>query len=268
MASTAKSQGGIMETVKTIVYALLIAMVFRTLFFQPFWIPSGSMKDTLLVGDFLFVNKMAYGYSRYSCPMGICPISGRILGGEPQRGDVVVFRHPVNGQDFIKRLIGLPGDTVQVKNGVLFLNGQEVPQVPDGIFEEVYEPQGPLGQPPRCENGPVGEGGACKASRFIETLPPTERYPEGRKHHILNIDENGFADNTDVFTVPPDHYFFMGDNRDNSQDSRFPQSVGGVGFVPKENLIGRADRVIFSSAGRSMLFFWTWRPDRFFKAVE
>ena len=268
MASTAKSQGGIMETVKTIVYALLIAMVFRTLFFQPFWIPSGSMKDTLLVGDFLFVNKMAYGYSRYSCPMGICPISGRILGGEPQRGDVVVFRHPVNGQDFIKRLIGLPGDTVQVKNGILFLNGQEVPQVPDGIFEEVYEPQGPLGQPPRCENNPVGLGGICKSSRFIETLPPTERYPEGRKHHVLNIDQNGFGDNTDVFTVPPDHYFFMGDNRDNSQDSRFPQSVGGVGFVPKENLIGRADRVIFSSAGRSMLFFWTWRPDRFFKAVE
>ena len=268
MASTAKSQGGIMETVKTIVYALLIAMVFRTLFFQPFWIPSGSMKDTLLVGDFLFVNKMAYGYSRYSCPMGICPISGRILGGEPQRGDVVVFRHPVNGQDFIKRLIGLPGDTVQVKNGILFLNGQEVPQEPDGIFEEPFQPQGPLGQYPRCENGPVGEGGACKSSRFIETLPPTERYPDGRKHHVLNIDENGFADNTDVFTVPPGHFFFMGDNRDNSQDSRFPQSVGGVGFVPAENLIGRADRVIFSSAGRSMLFFWTWRPDRFFKAVE
>ncbi|MCF1708040.1 signal peptidase I [Tabrizicola sp. J26] len=268
MASTAKSQGGIMETVKTIVYALLIAMVFRTLFFQPFWIPSGSMKDTLLVGDFLFVNKMAYGYSRYSCPMGICPISGRVLGGEPQRGDVVVFRHPVNGSDFIKRLIGVPGDTVQVKNGVLFLNGKEVPQMPDGTFEEVFEPQGPMGQYPRCENGPVGEGGACKASRFIETLPPTEAYPDGRKHHILNIDENGFADNTDVFTVPPDHYFFMGDNRDNSQDSRFPQSVGGVGFVPKENLIGRADRVIFSSAGRSMLFFWTWRPDRFFKAIE
>ena len=268
MASTAKSQGGIMETVKTIVYALLIAMVFRTLFFQPFWIPSGSMKDTLLVGDFLFVNKMAYGYSRYSCPMGICPISGRILGGEPQRGDVVVFRHPVNGQDFIKRLIGLPGDTVQIKNGILYLNGQEVPQVPDGIFEEPFQPQGPLGQYPRCENGPVGEGGACKASRFIETLPPTERYPDGRKHHVLNIDENGFADNTDVFTVPPGHFFFMGDNRDNSQDSRFPQSVGGVGFVPAENLIGRADRVIFSSAGRSMLFFWTWRPDRFFKAVE
>jgi signal peptidase I len=268
MASKAKAEGGILETVKTIVYALLIAGIFRSLFFQPFWIPSGSMKDTLLVGDFLFVNKMAYGYSRFSCPFGLCPISGRILASEPERGDVVVFRHPVNGSDFIKRLIGLPGDTVQVKNGILFLNGEEVPQLPNGVFEEAFEPQGPLGQYPRCENGPVGEGGPCLASRFTETLPPTEAWPEGRSHDVLNIDTNGYADNTDIFTVPAGHYFFMGDNRDNSQDSRFGQAVGGVGFVPAEYLIGRADRIMFSSAGRSMLFFWTWRGDRFFKAVE
>ncbi|MBC2837532.1 signal peptidase I [Paragemmobacter straminiformis] len=260
--STAKHDGGLMETIKTVVYALLIAGVFRTLFFQPFWIPSGSMKDTLLIGDFLFVNKMAYGYSQFSCPFSLCPISGRILGGEPQRGDVVVFRHPVNGTDFIKRLIGLPGDTVQMKDGVLFLNGTKVPQEPAGTFEEVYEKQGPMGNLPRCENGPVGEGGICTSSRFRETLP------NGVVHNILNIDNAGFADNTDVFTVPPGHYFFMGDNRDNSQDSRFGQAVGGVGFVPAEYLIGRADRVIFSSAGRSMLYFWTWRPDRFFKAIE
>jgi signal peptidase I len=268
MATKATTEGGIVETIKTIIYALLIAGVFRTLFFQPFWIPSGSMKDTLLVGDFLFVNKMAYGYSRFSCPFGLCPISGRILGWAPERGDVVVFRHPVNGSDFIKRLIGLPGDTVQVKNGVLFLNGKEVPQVPNGVFEEVYERQGAMGQYPRCENSPVGEGGPCKASRFTETLPPTEAFPDGRRHDILNIETDGFADNTDIFTVPEGHYFFMGDNRDNSQDSRFSQAVGGVGFVPAEYLIGRADRIMFSSAGRSMLFFWTWRPDRFFKAVE
>lgn len=261
-SSKAKTDSGFVETIKTVLWALIIAGVFRTLFFQPFWIPSGSMKDTLLIGDFLFVNKMAYGYSRYSCPFSACPISGRLLGGDPQRGDVVVFRHPVNGTDFIKRLIGLPGDTVQMKDGILYLNGEMVPQEPAGTFEEIYEKQGPMGQLPRCENGPVGEGGICTSSRYRETLPG------GVTHDVLNIDNDGFADNTDVFTVPPGHYFFMGDNRDNSQDSRFGQAVGGVGFVPAENLIGRADRIIFSSAGRSMLFFWTWRADRFFKAVE
>lgn len=260
--SKAKTDGGIVETIKTVLWALVIAGVFRTLFFQPFWIPSGSMKDTLLIGDFLFVNKMAYGYSRYSCPFSACPFSGRLLASDPERGDVVVFRHPVNGSDFIKRLIGLPGDTVQMRDGILYLNGEVVPQTPAGVFEEIYEKQGPMGQLPRCENGPVGEGGICTSSRATETLPG------GRTHNVLNIDENGFADNTDVFTVPAGHYFFMGDNRDNSQDSRFGQAVGGVGFVPAEYLIGRADRIMFSSAGRSMLFFWTWRSDRFFKAVE
>ena len=258
----AKSDGGIVETIKTVVYALLIAGLFRTLFFQPFWIPSESMKDTLLIGDFVFVNKMAYGYSKYSCPFAICPISGRILGGEPQRGDVVVFRHPVNGQDFVKRLIGLPGDTIKMTEGLLYINGAVAPQVADGTFEELMEPQGPMGNRPRCENGPVGDGGTCTRSRFRETLP------NGVTHDVLNIDDNGAGDNTDVFTVPPGNYFFMGDNRDNSQDSRFAQSASGVGFVPAENLIGRADRIMFSSAGKSMLYFWTWRSDRFFKAVE
>jgi signal peptidase I len=263
-----RSEGGIVETLRTVFWALIIAGVFRTLFFQPFFIPSGSMKDTLLIGDFVFVNKMAYGYSRYSCPFGLCPISGRILFSPPERGDVVVFRHPVNGSDFIKRLIGLPGDTVQVKGGVIFLNGVEVPQVPAGTFEEISEPQGGLGQFPRCENGPVGEGGLCTSSRFRETLPPTPAFPEGRSHDVLNIDTNGSADKTGLFTVPEGHYFFMGDNRDNSMDSRIDRLRGGVGFVPAENLIGRADRIMFSSAGRSMLYFWTWRADRFFKAVE
>ena len=264
MASKAKPEGGIVETIKTIVYALLIAGIFRTLFFQPFWIPSGSMKDTLLIGDFLFVNKMAYGYSKHSCPFSMCPLTGRLLFSEPERGDVVVFRHPVNGSDFIKRLIGLPGDTVQVRDGKIILNGTEVPQTPAGQFTEIYDRQGPMGHLPRCENsaGTVGVGAECTKSRFTETLPG------GRTHNVLNIDTNGFADNTDVFTVPAGQYFFMGDNRDNSQDSRYGQAVGGVGFVPAENLIGRADRIMFSSAGTSLFYFWTWRPDRFFKAVE
>jgi signal peptidase I len=264
MASKSNSEGGIVETIKTVVYALLIAGIFRTLFFQPFWIPSGSMKDTLLIGDFLFVNKMAYGYSQHSCPFSMCPVSGRVLFSEPERGDVVVFRHPVNGSDFIKRLIGVPGDTVQMRDGKIILNGTEVPQVADGQFSEDYDHQGPMGHLPRCENsaGAVGIGAECTKSRFIETLPG------GRTHAVLNIDTNGFADNTDVFTVPAGHYFFMGDNRDNSQDSRYGQAVGGVGFVPAEDLIGRADRIMFSSAGKSLFYFWTWRPDRFFKAVE
>jgi signal peptidase I len=264
MASKTKPEGGIVETIKTVVYALLIAGIFRTLFFQPFWIPSGSMKDTLLIGDFLFVNKMAYGYSKDSCPLALCPITGRLFFSEPERGDVVVFRHPVNGSDFIKRLIGLPGDTVQMRDGKIILNGTEVPQTPNGQFVETYDHQGPMGHLPRCENsaGAVGIGAECSKSRFTETLPG------GRTHDVLNIDTNGFADNTDVYTVPEGQYFFMGDNRDNSQDSRYGQAVGGVGFVPAENLIGRADRIMFSSAGSSLFYFWTWRPDRFFKAVE
>jgi signal peptidase I len=262
MASTTGSKDGIWESVKTIVYALLIAGVFRTLFFQPFWIPSGSMKDTLMVGDFLFVNKMAYGYSRYSCPFAFCPISGRILGSEPERGDIVVFRHPVSGADYIKRLIGLPGDRIQVRDGTLYINDEMAPQVADGTASEPYERQGPLGQYPRCENAPVGEGGVCLKSRSIETLP------NGVSYAVLNINDDSAADNTPIFTVPEGHYFFMGDNRDNSLDSRALQSVGGVGMVPFDHLIGRARHVVFSSAGRSMLYFWTWRTDRFFVGLE
>ncbi len=277
MAEKAKKDGGFVETVKTVVYALLIAGVFRTLFFQPFWIPSGSMKDTLLIGDFLFVNKMTYGYSYASCPsvriqrLGINidakSICGwfdgdntRIFGGEPERGDVVVFRHPVTGLDFIKRLIGLPGDKIQVIDGVVQINGAAVKLEDDGVFEETAEPQGPQRLTPRCENGPVGIGGLCVKSRQIETLP------NGVSHAILNIGNQG-ADNTLIYTVPDGNYFFMGDNRDNSTDSRVPPAARGVGFVPYENLIGRADRIVFSSAGSSMFAFWTWRADRFFKGI-
>ncbi len=251
-----------METVKTVFWALLIAGIFRTLLFQPFWIPSGSMKDTLLIGDFLFVNKMAYGYSRHSCPFSMCPFSGRIFGSDPERGDVVVFRHPTNGTDFIKRVIGLPGDRIQVIDGVLHINGEPVQLAPEAAFEELMEPQGPQGNFPRCSNDPVGEGDICSKERFTETLPG------GVTHSILNIEAGTRGDNTPEFVVPEGHYFVMGDNRDNSIDSRFPQSVGGVGFVPAENLLGRADRVIFSSAGQRMIYFWTWRSDRFFRAIE
>lgn len=257
----AEKKEGLLETLKTVFWALIIAGIFRTLFFQPFWIPSGSMKDTLLIGDFLFVNKMAYGYSRHSCPFSMCPFSGRILDSVPERGDVIVFRHPVNGTDFIKRVIGLPGDTVQMRDGQVWLNGAALRTEPVAPFVETKAPQGPQRLTPRCANDPVGPGGDCIKDRTLEYFPGDER-----GHAVLNIGRSG-TDQTPVYTVPEGQYFFMGDNRDNSRDSRVPRSIEGVGFVPHENLIGRADRVVFSSAGSRMLFFWTWRMDRFFEEI-
>ncbi len=268
----------LIDTVKTVFWALVIAGIFRTLFFQPFWIPSGSMKDTLLIGDFLFVNKMAYGYSYASCPsiriqglgvdIGADDFCGfiedrddRIFGSDPERGDIVVFRHPVDGRDFIKRLIGVPGDRIQMIGGVLQINDVPVQVEPAGVFTEIMEPQGPLGLRPQCANAPVGFGAVCEKNRSIETLP------NGVSHAILDIGPRP-TDNTGVFTVPEGQFFFMGDNRDNSTDSRVAQAANGVGFVERKDIVGRADRVMFSSAGRSMFAFWTWRSDRFFKALD
>ena len=249
------------ETLGTLVLAVALAVGVRSFVLQPYWIPSGSMKETLLIGDFLFVNKFAYGWSRWSCPWGLCPISGRLFGALPERGDIVVFHHPVNGEDYVKRLIGLPGDTIRMQDGILILNGVPVPQRPDGAFHEAMAPQGPGGRLPRCANRPR-RGEDCAKPRAIETLP------NGASYAVLDVTDRSPADTTREFVVPAGQVFVIGDNRDNSLDSRYGQAQGGVGFVPLENLIGRADRVLFSSAGSSLWAFWTWRGDRFLHALH
>lgn len=224
--------GGTLETVRTIIYALLIAGVVRTFLFQPFNIPSGSMIPTLLVGDYLFVSKFSYGYSRYSFPFGMGFFSGRIFGSEPKRGDVAVFRHPpTNRDDFIKRLVGMPGDRVQIINGVLHINGQSVTRrrIEDHVLRDF-------------------QGNVRRVPQFEESLPNGRTYVirEGQS-------DRGPADNTREFVVPPGNYFAMGDNRDDSNDSR------SWGFVPRQNLIGRAEIIFFSTDGSAgWLEPWGW----------
>ena len=250
------------EFMKTIFFALLIAGLIRTLFFQPFWIPSGSMKPNLLIGDYIFVNKFVYGYSKYSCPFSLCPFEGRIFYNQPKRGDVVVFRHPVNGKDYVKRLIGLPGDEISIKKGRISLNGKSIYTRKIESFIEKKEKQGPLESIPRCSNAPVSLGAECEKRQFLEEIQ------KGLMVRTLDISDNEYGDNLTSFKVPKDSFFFIGDNRDNSLDSRFGRVAGGVGFVKSENLIGRADGILFSSAGKMLISFWSWRKDRFFKAVN
>ena len=252
----------IYELINTLIIALVLAGLIRTLLFQPFWIPTGSMKPSLLVGDFLFVNKFSYGFSRYSCPFSICPISGRIFFAEPKRGDVVVFRHPKSGKDYIKRVIGLPGDKVRLLKGKLFIN--ESMLVREGLpdFIEAKSEQGSMKTVPQCANEPVPFGNKnCIKYQSLEKLE------NGKSYKILDLGQN-IGDDTPDFIIGKDEYFFLGDNRDNSLDSRFDRQVGGVGLVPKEYLIGKASLILFSSSGSSIFYFWSWRKDRFFKVIR
>jgi signal peptidase I len=241
-----KPAGSLVELVKTIVYAVLIAVVVRTVAYEPFNIPSPSMVPTLLVGDYLFVSKFSFGYSRYSLPFGLPLFSGRILFRSPHVGDVVVFKLPSNtSKDFIKRLIGLPGDRIQVRAGELYINDKLVPRV--RVDDE------------QCPDDP-----SRMCTLYTETLP------DGYQHPILRragYDQSG-PNNTQVYTVPAGHYFMMGDNRDNSDDSR-----GVVGYVPAENLVGPAQFLFFSTDGSAQPWeVWKWpfaiRYSRLFTPVR
>ena len=229
-----KQKSEAVELVKTVLYAGAIALVLRIFLFQPFNIPSGSMIPNLLVGDYLFVSKYAYGYSKHSFPFSLGPISGRILASEPKRGDVVVFKLPSDGRtDYIKRLIGLPGDRIQMIDGRLYINGEPVrkERIEDEVFQDRF-------------------GNTRRVARYRETLP------NGVSYIVREINGDlGANDDTPPFVVPEGHYFMMGDNRDNSADSRTPV----VGYVPYENLVGRAERLFFSANGEKARIWEVWK---------
>lgn len=228
----------------TLIVAILLAGIIRSFLFEPFHIPSGSMKPTLLVGDFVFVKKYAYGYSHYSFPLSINFFSGRIFNKSPQRGDIAVFRYPSDPSiNYIKRIIGLPFDRIQMRSGKLFINDIEVSKIKDSQFIDEIN------------------GEKIIIDEFVETLP------EGKKIHILDF-TNTPQDNTGIYEVPAGHFFVMGDNRDNSQDSRF---LDHVGFVPEENLVGQASLIFFSNA-QALWKFWLWSDSirflRIFKNIS
>ncbi len=272
------------ETWRTFLYAVIIAFGVRTFAYEPFNIPSGSMIPTLLVGDYLFVSKFSYGYSKYTFAFGVPPLFGVLpavnlppppfdgrhgpFGHEPERGDVAVFKLPRdNKTDYIKRIIGLPGDTIQMRHGVLNINGAPVKL--ERIKDVVDNNSG---------------GHRARIAEFLETLPG------GKVHTIrkqsdnngdndpndprpVNVGDEGRYDNTQIFLVPPHHYFMMGDNRDNSSDSRVSPLEGGVGFVPEENLVGRAEFIFFSLNHETPFWeVWRWpaelRAERLFQGVN
>ena len=260
------------DTIRFLLYLFIGAILLRTFLFAPFSIPSASMMPNLLVGDYLFVSKWSYGYSRYSFPFHPINFDGRILGGVPQRGDVVVFRHPTTGDDWVKRVIGLPGDTIEVRDGVVILNGQPVPRVAMEPFDLPVTPNSPRdlnGHPCAPERFPnvrftTDANGLqhCLYPRFRETLPG------GRSYEVLDqgdIPADHYANGAPV-TVPPGHLFVMGDNRDDSMDSRFPnvvppdsREVPGVGLLPIDNVLGRATIGFWSTDGSAQwLLPWTW----------
>ena len=243
---TKSKKNSFFGNLKSILIAIFIALLIRSFIFEPFNIPSGSMKPNLLVGDFIFVSKYSYGFSKHSLPFSIPLIPGKLFSNTPERGDVVVFKTPENNRtDYIKRVIGLPGDKIEIKNGIIFINGSEILRK--------------------------------KLNDFIDTDNKTSNkrvrmyneYFFNKEINILDITDNGIADNTQLFNVPENHFFVMGDNRDNSQDSRF---ISTVGFIPYENLVGKAQFIFFSLENARFLQIWKWpnsiRYERIFQKIQ
>ena len=238
----------IIENIKTLLYALIIAIFIRSILIQPFYIPSSSMESSLLIGDRLFVTKFSYGYSKHSLPFSPAIFDGRIMYKSPKRGDVVVFKTPAdNRTDYIKRLIGLPGDTIQFIDGELYLNGNQILKTIILKNDILY-----------CGHLKI------KVTTFLEKLP-------GGKTYTASYRKDYSYENSDKFIVPDDHFFFLGDNRDCSKDSRF---LSEVGYVHKNNLVGKAQILFFSSDPKigSIFKIWQWnkimRFNRFFKKID
>ncbi|MDT9600781.1 signal peptidase I [Sphingosinicella rhizophila] len=251
-----QKSGGLAETTRFLLFLFLFAIILRSFIVAPFMIPSGSMLPRMMIGDYLFVAKWPYGFSRYSIPFGLASFDGRILANEPERGDIVIFQYPGRrDEDYVKRLIGLPGDTVQVRGGQIVLNGEAVPRVRIADYLMPLTANSPCRYvEPEAERPAVMADGRtyCAYRRYRETLP------SGRSYQVLD-QYSGSGDDTPVFVVPEGHYFMMGDNRDDSLDSRFSQDAGGVGFLPADHLVGRALITFFSTDGSAAwLKPWTW----------
>jgi signal peptidase I len=252
----ARKRSGLAETTRFLLIVFLGAVILRSFIVAPFVIPSGSMLPRMMIGDFLFVIKWPYGYSRFSMPFGLGSFDGRIFGSVPDRGDVAVFRNPdTSHADYVKRVIGLPGDTVQMRGGALYLNGKAVPRVRVADYLMRLSPNSPCRtvdpDAARIVQDPDGSR-YCAYDRYRETLPG------GRSYYVLDQIQ-GMADETPVLRVPAGHYFMLGDNRDDSMDSRFPLAAEGVGFLPEDYLIGEALITFFSTDGTAeWVKPWTW----------